>query len=143
MVLLPISRARAYYEISSDSKVLSWCEGVYIYYAHVNQIRNNEGAAKNLLFRASRVVTANMFMNLDGQTVSGDKLAQFKAVRRGMKERFDKDPNFYSGEVDSCDKKVAPIISNIQGDKKRWRGVSFLEFQQKMLESYLRSFGIG
>lgn len=50
--------------ISNSSKELAWCEGVYIYYAQYMQLRNNEGAAKNLLFRASRVVAANMFRQL-------------------------------------------------------------------------------
>ena len=49
--------------ISEETKNLSRCEGIYIYMAHLAQMQNNEGLAKNLLFRASNTSTAYLFLN--------------------------------------------------------------------------------
>ena len=86
-------------QISSESKNLAWCEGVYVYYAQLSQMKNNEGLAKNLLFRSSRVVTANLFLNLEDGKVSGDKVRQFKEVRKNMKITFDSQPDLYFNEI--------------------------------------------
>jgi hypothetical protein len=129
-------------QISSDSKNLAWCEGVYIYYAQYFQLKNNEGAAKNLLFRSSRVVAANMFLNLENGKVSGEKVAQFKEARKGMKQTFDSNPESYISEVGKCDASVQSSINSVKSRNQTWDGQNFDVLQQSLFTKYLNSLGI-
>lgn len=129
-------------QISSESKNLAWCEGVYLYYAQLSQMRNNEGLAKNLLFRSSRVVTANLFLNLEDGKVSGDKVRQFKEVRKNMKITFDSQPDLYFNEIAKCDSSVQSIIAAVRAKNQIWDGQKFDDLQQKMMQTYLNSLGL-
>jgi|688.fasta_scaffold2000654_1 hypothetical protein len=129
-------------QISNESKNLAWCEGVYVYYAQLFQMKNNEGLAKNLFFRSSRVVAANMFLNLENGIVSDDKVRQFKEVRKNMKARFDSQPDLYFNEIAKCDSSVQSSISAVRMKNQTWDGLKFDDLQQKMMQTYLRSLGI-
>lgn len=129
-------------QISGESKNLAWCEGVYVYYAQLSQMKNNEGLAKNLLFRSSRVATANLFLNLEDGKVSGDKVRQFKEVRKNMKITFDLQPDLYFNEIAKCDSSVQSTISAVRAKNQIWDGQKFDDLQQKMMQTYLTSLGI-
>ena len=139
LLLFPL---HAISQISSESKNLAWCEGVYVYYAQLSQMKNNEGLAKNLLFRSSRVVTANLFLNLEDGKVSGDKVRQFKEVRKNMKITFDLQPDLYFNEIAKCDSSVQSTIAAVRAKNQVWDGQKFDDFQQKMMQTYLTSLGI-
>lgn len=139
LLLLPL---HAISQISSESKNLAWCEGVYIYYAQYFQMNNNEGAAKNLLFRSSRVVAANMFLNLENGKVSGEKIGQFKETRKNMKSMFDANPENYLSEVKKCDSTVQSTIASVKSKNQTWDGQTFDMLQQNMMNKYLSSLGI-
>ena len=115
---------------------------MYIYYAQYFQLKNNEGAAKNLLFRSSRVVTANLFLNLENGKVSGEKVAQFKEVRRNMKQQFDANPDGNAVEVSKCDSSVQATITKVKSKNQIWDGENFESMQQKMMTKYLNTLGI-
>ena len=139
LLLLPL---HAISQISSESKNLAWCEGVYIYYAQYFQMNNNEGAAKNLLFRSSRVVAANMFLNLENGKVSGEKIGQFKEARKNMKSMFDANPENYLSELKKCDSTVQSTIASVKSKNQTWDGQTFDMLQQNMMNKYLSSLGI-
>ena len=128
--------------ISKDSENLAWCEGVYLYYAQGMQIRNNEGAAKNLLFRASRVTTANMFMNLKDGVVSGDVIGQWKAARSRLKAKFDADPDKWMAELNKCDTSTKSVIQSIRDRRIIFDKKTFDEFQGGIFATYRNSLGI-
>ena len=128
--------------ISKESENLAWCEGVYLYYAQGMQIRNNEGAAKNLLFRASRVTTANMFMNLKDGVVSGDVIGQWKAARSILKAKFDADPDKWMAELNKCDTSTKSVIQSIRDRRIIFDKKTFDEFQGGIFATYRNSLGI-
>ena len=139
LLFIPFS---CFSQISNESKNLAWCEGVYVYYAQLSQMNNNEGLAKNLLFRSSRVAAANLFLNLENGKVSGDKVRQFKEVRKNMKATFDMQPDLYFNEIAKCDSSVQSTIAAVRAKKQIWDGQKYDDLQQKMMQNYLSTLGI-
>ncbi len=128
--------------ITDESKKLAYCEGVYLYTAQMLQIQNNNGAALNLLSRASRVTTANFFLNKQGNKITGERVGEIKLARRGVKERLDSDQSLALTEANECDKTTKPIISlAIKQGGTLW-GKGFVELNQAMLEQYKKNLGI-
>ena len=132
----------SYGQISSDSKNLAWCEGVYIYYAQYFQIKNNEGSAKNLLFRASRVTTANLFLNLKDGKVSGEKIRQFKETTRDLKIMLDSAPETYYVEIDKCDRTTQDAIALAIKKNIIWDGHNYESFRRNIFNQYLSTLGL-
>ncbi len=128
--------------ISEETKNLSRCEGIYIYMAHLAQMQNNEGLAKNLLFRASNTSTAYLFINESGGRVSGEIMEQIKAVRRADKPNLDANPYAVLEKAGHCDTTCGPVISKARGMNKIWEGKDFNEWQQMMFSTYVKSMGI-
>jgi len=139
LLLLPLL---AFSQIASGSKDLVWCEGVYLYYAHYSQIANNEGAAKNLLYRASRVTTANLFLNMENGVVSGDKIGQFKEIKKNQKTMFDSNPDKYITGIFECDSIVEKYIAIERAKNQIFAGMSFDATQQLAFEKMLSTMGI-
>lgn len=132
----------SYSQISSDSKNLAWCEGIYVYYAQYFQLMNNEGAAKNLLYRSSRVVAANMFLNLENGIISADKIEQFKQARRNIKSILDSNPENHMSEITKCDSTVQSSIASVKSKKQIWDGQNYDMLQQSLMNNYLKMLGL-
>ncbi len=128
--------------ISGDTKLLSLCEGRYLFVAHLAQINNNEGLAKNLMLRASRVTTAHLFLNERNGKVSGETMNEIKAVRRAEKPSLDASPDRAVSLADECDKTTPRIVASARNIGKSWNGKKFDEWQQMIFEQYIRSMGI-
>ena len=128
--------------ISEETKNLSRCEGIYIYMAHLAQMQNNEGLAKNLLFRASNTSTAYLFLNESGGRVTGEIMEQIKAVRRADKPNLDANPSSVIQRGGLCDTTTGPVISKVRAMNKIWESKDFNEWQQMMFATYLKSMGI-
>ena len=128
--------------ISEDSKNLARCESVYLYAAHLAQMQNNEGLAKNILFRASRVMTANFFLNESGGRVKGEILEQIKSIRRANKPLLDADPYSVYTKAGECDKSTTSSISAARNMNKIWDGKNFDEWQQMLFNQTTTSMGL-
>jgi hypothetical protein len=128
--------------ISEETKNLSRCEGIYIYMAHLAQMQNNEGLAKNLLFRASNTSTAYLFLNESGGRVTGEIMEQIKSVRRADKPNLDANPSSVIQRGGLCDTTTGPVISKARAMNKIWESKDFNEWQQMMFATYLKSMGI-
>ena len=128
--------------ITSDTKLLSLCEGRYLFVAHLAQINNNEGLAKNLLFRASRVTTAHLFLNERNGKVSGETMNEIKAVRRAEKSSLDAFPDRAVSLAGECDKTTPGIVASARNLGKSWNGKKFDDWQQMIFEQYMKSMGI-
>jgi hypothetical protein len=128
--------------ISEETKNLSRCEGIYIYMAHLAQMQNNEGLAKNLLYRASNTSTAYLFLNESGGRVTGEIMEQIKTVRRTDKPNLDANPSSVIQRGGLCDTTTGPVISKVRGMNKIWESKDFNEWQQMMFATYLKSMGI-
>jgi len=126
--------------VSEESKVLGQCEGAYLYLMHLSLMANNEGLAKNLLLRASRVNTAYLFLNERNGQVTGDVLNQFRAIQKEQKAEFDKDPNTATLKVLECDK-TEPIIERVKNMQKVWDGRNFTQWQLSVFEYYMKLLG--
>jgi hypothetical protein len=125
-----------------ETKKLSWCEGVYLYYAQYFQILNNEGAAKNLLFRASRTSAAALLVNIEGDKVPSHRVLFIKASRSNLKETLDSAPNQHFSEVSRCDIEVMPLVSSVIRRNLTLGGKDFVELQQAILSSTSNSLGL-
>ena len=128
--------------ISEETKNLSRCEGIYVYMAHLAQMQNNEGLAKNLLYRASNTSTAYLFLNENGGRVTGEIMEQIKTVRRADKPNLDANPSSVIQKAGLCDTTTAPVISKARNMNKIWDGKDFNEWQQMAFASYLKFMGI-
>ena len=128
--------------ISEETKNLSRCEGIYIFMAHLAQMQNNEGLAKNLLLRASNTSTAYLFLNESGGRVPGAIIEQIKAVRRADKPNLDADPYGVIEKAGLCDTTTASVILKARGMNKVWDSKDFNEWQQMMFATYLKALGI-
>jgi len=128
--------------ISADTRLLSLCEGRYLFVAHLAQMNNNEGLAKNLLLRASRVTTAHLFLNERNGKVSGETMNEIKAVRRAEKPSLDALPDRAVTLADECDKTTPKIVAGVRNMGKVWDGKKFDDWQQMMFEQYMKSMGI-
>lgn len=128
--------------ISEETKNLSRCEGIYIYMAHLAQMQNNEGLAKNLLFRASNTATAYLFLNESGGRVTGEIMEQIKSVRRADKPNLDANPSSVIQRGGMCDTTTGPVISKARAMNKIWESKDFNEWQQMMFATYLKGMGI-
>ncbi len=128
--------------ISEETKLLARCEGTYLYLAHLSQMKNNEGLAKNLLYRASRVTTAHLFLNEVNGVVSEEILDQIKSVRRKIKPSLDADPESAILRASECDKSVSSVISKIRSLDKVWDNKNYDEWQQILFNGYRKSLGI-
>ncbi len=128
--------------ISDETKNLSRCEGIYVFAAHLSQMQNNEGLAKNLLFRASNTATTYLFLNESGGMVSGEIMEQIRAVRRADKPNLDANPSSVIQRGGLCDTTTAPVISKARHMNKIWGGKDFNEWQQMTFATYLKTLGI-
>ena len=128
--------------ISTESRILASCEGIYLYAAHLSQMQNNEGLSKNILIRASRVTTAMLFLNESGGRVKGEVLEQLKGVRRAEKPLLDADPNSVFVKAGDCDKTTPSMISKARNMQKIWDGKNFDTWQQTLFNQYMSSLGL-
>lgn len=125
-----------------ESRQLGYCEGVYIYSAQFLQIQNNSGAAVNALSRVSRVVTANFFLNRQGDVIPGDRLEVIKTARRIAKPKLDSNPESIISETTMCDKTTLPIIKRaMQKGGSLW-GKNFVELNESLLAQYKKQLGL-
>lgn len=128
--------------ISEEAKILAKCEGAYLYLAHLAQMGNNEGLAKNLLYRASRVTAAHLFLNEENGRVSEEALEQIKSERRKDRKLLDADPEIVITKGNECDKSVPAIISKTRSMNKIWDGKNFDEWQEMLFVGYRKSLGV-
>jgi hypothetical protein len=128
--------------MTADTRSLVNCEAVYIYYAQYFQMNNNEGAAKNLLFRASRLTAAYLLLNLEDGVVSGKKIGEFKTIQRQVKARLDADPIGGLSQATACDKKSPPIVSRVSARGIIWQGKNHQQLSEFLLNGMLGSMGI-
>jgi len=128
--------------ISNESRILSSCEGIYLYAAQLSQMQNNEGLSKNILMRASRVTTAMLFLNESGGRVKGEVLEQLKGVRRAEKPLLDADPNSVFIKAGDCDKTTLSIITKARNMQKIWDGKNFDAWQQILFNQYISALGL-
>ena len=144
LLLLPFLFASNCYAqtISTESRILASCEGIYIYAAQLSQMQNNEGLSKNILFRASRVTAAMLFLNESGGRVKGEILEQLKGVRRAEKPLLDADPNSVFVKAGDCDKTTPSMISKARNMQKIWDGKNFDTWQQTIFNQYMSSLGL-
>ena len=141
--LLPLSALNSLGQsISAESTNLAKCEGVYVYLAHLSQMQNNEGLAKNLLYRSSRVVAAYLFLNESGGKVKGEVMEQIKSVRRAEKPSLDADPNGVILKASECDKSTPNAIAKARNMNKVWDGKNYDEWQQLLFAQYMKTLGI-
>jgi len=141
--LLLVSLTKAHSTpLSPESVTLAKCEGVYLYLAHLAMMNNNEGLAKNVLYRASRVVTANLFLNEKGGKVSKEVMTQIATIRRNDKKNLDANPNSTVARAGDCDTVAQPSISKARGQNKVWDGRNFDQWQTTIFQQYLDSLRI-
>ena len=128
--------------VNNDSKILARCEMVYLYNSHLAIMQNNEGLAKNMLFRASSVVAANMMLSENDGNVSGEILAVWRKIGFNIKSRLDYKQTTVSKELLLCDRPVERIIREvIYLDKTLW-GYNFDELHQLFYDKLRLKLGI-
>ena len=113
-----------------------------MYVAHLAQMQNNEGLAKNLLYRTSGVVAAYLFLNESGGKVKGEVMEQIKSVRRSEKPSLDADPNGAILKAAECDKSARNAIAKARNMNKVWDGKSYDDWQQFLFAQYMKTMGI-
>lgn len=129
-------------KISLESKVLGYCEFVYFYVAQLQQLRNNEGAAKAYLNRSAMMSTAFFISEEVDGTVSGEKIKASRTLGLNKKQDFDKQPESVVPEVAKCDKEAIGIATHVRSTGKRLWGKSFDELQAEMFSKSRGYLGV-
>lgn len=143
-VLLFASQVHAY-EIMWDDKDVATrqigiCTSAYLRAAHKLQIGDRPGAAISGLSRAATTLTANMFLNREGESVPGKRMGMMSSAADRLSERLD-DPSFLMDVVQSCDKNLPDIAKSFRG-KPTLFGKQPFDLQSYMVEKYKSSMGL-
>ena len=129
-------------EVSTQSKLLGYCEFVYFYNAQYLQMMNNEGAAKNMLRRSSIMTTANFIFSNENGVISGEKIKIIKEEGLKQKKLFDVDKLFALQEASRCDRDANPIAISIRNSEQKLWGKTFDELQSALFEESMKNMGI-
>ena len=129
-------------QLNDESRMLGYCEFVYMYAAQYLQIQDNEGAAKAYLNRSSMMTVAFFITSEDNGVISGEKI---KALREPLvikKKGFDKKPESIFPEIAFCDREAMPVVTRIRNSGKKLWGKSFDELKSEMFSKSRENLGI-
>ena len=129
-------------KFSRDVINLAQCQNVYAYSAHLAQMQNNEGLAKNFLLRQAQVTVASFILTERNGVVSEKVKRKFKSIQLENKKKLDAGKLQVNNEIARCDRKSQPIIQKVMNSKKTLWGLSFVQLQTKMFHEGLRVMGI-
>ena len=128
--------------LTNNQKILSKCEAVYTYSAHLAQMQDNIGLTTNLLFRAARSTTSLfMISEIDG-VIKGSVIDQFKQVGRLSKKRLDNRETQIMDELLFCDSRALPLTNTIEQLRKKLWGYTFQELQSQFLKKLKQTMGL-
>ena len=128
--------------LTNDQKLLSKCQAVYAYAAHLAQIQNNPGLATNLLFRSSRSTVALLMISEKNGKVKGSIIDKFKKIQAASKNALDANQSKIKNEILSCDRNALPITNSIESRQKQLWGKSFQELQRELLINGKQTLGL-
>jgi len=129
-------------EVSTQTKLLGYCEFVYFYNAQYLQMMNNEGAAKNMIRRSSIMTTANFIFSNENGVISGEKIKITREEGLKQKKRFDVDKLFALQEASRCDRDANPIAISIRNSEQKLWGKTFDELQSALYEESMKNMGL-
>lgn len=127
--------------ISRESRLLAECEFIYSYTAQLMQLRNNSGAATNIIRRSSVMTTANFMSNMEGDRVPSWKVKIWVDLRPILKSKLENRTLDPLKEADRCDREVMPIALSIRDQKQRV-GQDFDGHQQQLMVKMKASLGL-
>tara|TARA_B100000780_G_scaffold234730_1_gene175170 strand:- start:250 stop:711 length:462 start_codon:yes stop_codon:yes gene_type:complete len=130
------------FALSNDQKLLSKCEAVYMYSAHLAQMQNNNGLATNLLFRAARSTTALFMISEVNGVIKGSVIDQFKRIGRISKGSLDSGETEVMKELSECDLRALPIAIDVERTRKKLWGYTFQELQNQALQKLKQTIGL-
>ncbi len=128
--------------ISNESKLLAQCEFIYSYTAQVMQLRNNTGAAVNILRRSTMMTAANMMISAEEEKIPGWKIKIWTELRPSIKKKLESkniDPVL---EADKCDKEVMPMALKVRDQHLNLWGQDFDMLQQQLMTNLRATTGI-
>ncbi len=128
--------------LHKDSMLLARCEFIYAYNAQLMQLKNNIGAAQNIVRRASLVSTANMMLNEEGGVIAGWKIEKFNSVRAPLKRQLDSKEVSAIDAATDCDRTAIPIASATRNNSTTLWGKSFDELQDMFSSKFKNSIGL-
>lgn len=129
-------------QVTEESKILSECEFIYTYTAQFMQLKNNNGAATNLLFRASLNTTALFFISAENGKISAEKIKQFEEYRKPIKIKLDNKIEDPLQLASVCDKKSLKIVERERSRNKLLWDLGFDELQNQLFEKQLKNLGV-
>lgn len=128
--------------LTNNQKILSKCEAVYVYSAHLTQMQNNTGLATNLLFRAARSTTALFMISEVNGVIKGSVIDQFKQIGRLSKKRLDNRETQIMDELSVCDSRALPIAIDVERTREKLWGYTFQELQNQFLQKLKQTAGL-
>ncbi len=130
------------YELTQDIRTLAKCESVYLYAAHLAQMQNNEGLARNILFRAARTSVSVFMLGEVAGNVSGDALAELRAIHSATKSELDNQTTDIMTELTACDTIAQPITSAVERMRKTLWGMDFQDLHLQVLNKFMQTLGL-
>lgn len=128
--------------LSSESKILARCEFIYSYVSQLMQIKNNAGAAVNILRRSSMMSAANMISNATDGNIPGWKIKIWTELRPALKDSLDSKKLDPVAETARCDQEAMPIALKVRDQNLQLWGYDFDGLQQQFLAKMRVSTGI-
>jgi hypothetical protein len=129
-------------QLKDESRLLGYCEFVYMYAAQYLQMQNNEGAAKAYLNRSSMMTIAFFISEEDNGVISSAKIKASREPTLIKKKGFDKKPETIFPEVGFCDREAIAVATRIRNSGKKLWGKSFDELKSEMFAKSRENLGI-
>lgn len=127
---------------TKESNILARCNGIYNYVAHTAQMQNNEGLAKNLLFRSSRTVTSLFMITAVDGVIKGERIEEFRSIQQRYKSNLDAGRLNLNYELRRCDQEALPITNRTEQAGGMLWGLTFQELQEQLFAKARRMMGI-
>lgn len=120
---------------------LAECVSAYAHIAQQFQLADNNGAATNYLSRFSTALTANMFLNREGERVPGERIRLMQSAQTQAREARQNDIERVVELANSCDAEMPDVVRRMRNEPPLF-GESFLSAKAKLLDQMKGSLGL-
>jgi hypothetical protein len=128
--------------LTPAGKTLGYCDFMYMYMAQLQQLKNNEGAAKAYLNRAAMMSVAFFITEEANGLVSGEKIKAARTPALVKKKSIDNNPDLIMREVKTCDLEGINLATQVRHSGKKLWGKSFDELQIDIFSKSRANLGI-
>jgi hypothetical protein len=128
--------------LTSAGKTLGYCDFMYMYMAQLQQLKNNEGAAKAYLNRSAMMSVAFFMTEETNGSVSGEKIKAARTPALIKKNSIDNNPELIIKEIKTCDAEGIKLVTEVRGGNKKLWGKTFDQLHDDLFRKNMDALGL-